>query len=180
MRKTIRKMIFIWNFDKEEKWLNEMAAKGLSLISVGFCKYEFEDSMPGEYKICMQLLDKCTNHPESEKYIEFIESTGAEHVGTFNRWVYFRRRSELGSFELFSDYNSRINYLSKVIGLIAFIAAANLLVGAYNIFIALAWRSCINYLGIINLCIAVWGVIGSIRLIKKRMKLKQDSKLFEQ
>lgn len=49
MRKIIHKAIFAWNFDKEEKWLNEMAAKGLCLISVGFCKYEFEDCEPGEF-----------------------------------------------------------------------------------------------------------------------------------
>ncbi len=49
MRKTIHKLFFIWDFDKEEKWLNQMAAKGLALVSVGFCKYEFEDCIPGEY-----------------------------------------------------------------------------------------------------------------------------------
>ena len=43
MRRTIRKWFWVWNFDKEEQWLNEMAAKGLCLVSVGFCKYEFED-----------------------------------------------------------------------------------------------------------------------------------------
>ncbi len=30
-------MFLVWDFDKEEKWLNEMAAKGLALTSVGFC-----------------------------------------------------------------------------------------------------------------------------------------------
>jgi hypothetical protein len=34
-------LFWVWDFDKEEKWLNEMAAKGLSLVSVGFYKYEF-------------------------------------------------------------------------------------------------------------------------------------------
>ncbi len=38
MRKVIHKGFFVWNFDKEERWLNEMAAKGLALISVGFCR----------------------------------------------------------------------------------------------------------------------------------------------
>ena len=85
MRKTIRKWFWIWDFDKEEKWLNEMAAKGLCLVSVGFCKYEFEDCLPGEYKICLQLLKKCPRNPEMQKYMEFMEETGAEHVGTFTR-----------------------------------------------------------------------------------------------
>lgn len=40
MRKVIRKVFMVWDFDKEEAWLNEMAAKGLSLVSVGWCRYE--------------------------------------------------------------------------------------------------------------------------------------------
>ena len=48
MRQTIHKLFWVWDFDKEEKWLNEMAAKGLSLVSVGFCKYEFSDRVPGD------------------------------------------------------------------------------------------------------------------------------------
>ena len=36
MRKVIHKWFAAWNFDKEERWLNEMAAKGLGLVSVGF------------------------------------------------------------------------------------------------------------------------------------------------
>ena len=41
MRQTIHKLFWAWEFDKEEKWLNEMAARGLCLVSIGFCKYEF-------------------------------------------------------------------------------------------------------------------------------------------
>ena len=81
MRQTIHKCFFVWDFDKEEQWLNEMAAKGLALVSVGFCKYEFEDCVPGEYRVCLQLLDKLPRHPEMQKYIEFMEETGQ------NMWV---------------------------------------------------------------------------------------------
>ena len=81
MRKVIHKGFFVWNFDKEERWLNEMAAKGLALISVGFCRYEFEDCMPGEYKICLQFLEDNFKSIENTKYIEFLEETGAEHIG---------------------------------------------------------------------------------------------------
>ena len=67
MRQTIRKWFWVWEFEKEEKWLNDMAVKGLSLVSVGFCRYEFEDSMPGEYRVRLLLLDKMPHHPESKK-----------------------------------------------------------------------------------------------------------------
>lgn len=179
MRKTIHKAILIWNFDKEEKWLNEIAAKGLCLVSVGFCKYEFEDCEPGQYQICIQLLDKMPNHPESQKYIEFLEATGAEHIGSYSRWVYFRRKSTDGAFEMFSDHVSRIKYLSRIINLLAVITVANLMIGVSNIFMAIFLESPTNYFGLINLALGIWGTFGTIKLIKKRKRIKQESQLFE-
>ncbi|MBQ3859711.1 MAG: DUF2812 domain-containing protein, partial [Clostridia bacterium] len=51
MRTTVRKWFWGWDFDKEEAWLNEMAAKGLALVSVGLGRYEFEETEPGEYRV---------------------------------------------------------------------------------------------------------------------------------
>ena len=179
MRQTIHKLFFVWDFDKEEKWLNEMAAKGLSLVSVGFCKYEFEDSLPGEYKICLQLLDKMPRHPESKKYIDFLETTGAEQVGSFTRWVYFRKKATEGDFELFSDNDSRLKYLSSVISFVSLITVGNWIAGINNVFIATTFPSPINYVGILNLLIGLVGTWGIIRLMRKRKKMKQDGQLFE-
>ena len=134
-----------------------MAAKGLSMVSYNFCKYEFEDCDPGEYKICLQLLDNNYKHPESQKYIEFIESTGAEHVGSYMRWIYFRRKAELGEFEMFSDNDSRVKYLSKVIAFIAIISGLNLFVGIYNVLIAALLHMSFNFIGFINIAIGIWG-----------------------
>ncbi len=181
MRRTVHKAFLVWNFDKEEKWLNEMAAKGLCLVSVGFCKYEFEDCEPGEYKICLQLLENLPNDPESRKYVEFLESTGAEHVGSYMRWVYFRKKTASGEFELFSDNASRVKYLSTVINFIAALTIANLLAGISNVLLIGMGMEVtpINYLGFLNIALAVWGAIGNMRLIKKRKKMKQDSQLYE-
>ena len=179
MRQTIHKIFLVWDFDKEEKWLNEMAAKGLSLVSVGFCKYEFEDSMPGEYKVCLQLLDKMPRHPESKKYIDFLETTGAEQVGSFTRWVYFRKKATEGDFELFSDNDSRLKYLSSVISFVSLITVGNWIAGINNVFIATTFPSPINYVGILNLLIGLVGTWGIIRLMRKRKKMKQEGQLFE-
>ena len=34
MRKIVKKWFWVWEFDKEEQWLNEMAAKGVAVIMV--------------------------------------------------------------------------------------------------------------------------------------------------
>jgi len=179
MRRTIRKLFFVWDFDKEEKWLNEMAAKGLCLVSVGFCKYEFEDCVPGEYRICLQLLDKLPKHPEMQKYIEFMEQTGAEHIGSFTRWVYFRRKASAGDFELFSDNTSRIKYLTSILSFIALIVGLNLYIGLYNLFVVFFLNSPFNYIGLLNLAIGLFGLPGTIKLWKKRSRMKQEAQLFE-
>ena len=179
MRTIIRKFFFVWDFDKEEQWLNEMAAKGLALVSVGFRKYEFEDCLPGEYKVCLQLLDKVPKHPEMQKYIEFMEETGAEHVGSFTRWVYFRRKASEGNFQLYSDYASKVKHMSTMLSFVAFVVGINLYIGLYNLFLVFFLNSPFNYIGLLNFAIALFGIPGVIKLWKKRNQLKKESQLFE-
>ena len=179
MRTIIRKFFFVWDFDKEEKWLNEMAAKGLALVSVGFCKYEFEDCLPGEYKVCLQLLDKVPKHPEMQKYIEFMEETGAEHVGSFTRWVYFRKKASEGDFQLFSDNASRVKHMTTMLSFVALVVILNLLTGIENLVVAIVTGFPGNYLGFINLSIGLIGLPGVIKLWKKRNRIKKESQLFE-
>ena len=179
MRQTIHKCFFVWDFDKEEQWLNEMAAKGLALVSVGFCKYEFEDCVPGEYKVCLQMLDKKPSHPESQKYIEFIEQTGAEQVGSYFRWVYFRKKAAEGSFEVFSDNTSRVKYLTSIASFVSLIIGLNLYIGLYNMLLVFFFDSTFNYIGLLNLAIGIWGTFGTLKLWKKRKRMKLESQLFE-
>ena len=179
MRRTIRKLFFVWDYDKEEQWLNEMAAKGLALVSVGFCKYEFEDCVPGEYRVCLQLLDKLPKHPEMQKYIEFMEETGAEHVGSFTRWVYFRKKASEGDFQLYSDYASKAKHMSAMLSFVALIVGLNLYIGLYNLFLVIFLDSPFNYIGLLNFAIAIFGIPGVIKLCKKRNRMKKESQLFE-
>ena len=179
MRKVIRKLFWAWDFDKEEKWLNEMASKGLALCAVGFCRYEFEQCKPGEYAVCLQMLENKPQHAESEKYIEFVEETGAEHVGSYLTWVYFRKKKEDGPFELLSDYASRIKHLSRIIKLIGVIGVFNLMAGCYNLFLYGIWGYAISLLGLINIALTAFAGYGVYRLWKKCEKLKKEQQVFE-
>lgn len=179
MRYRVHKLFFAWQTEKEEQWLNEMAAKGMCLVSVGYCRFEFEDCEPGEYKIRIQLLDAPPNRYENRKYIEFVESTGAEHIGSQMRWAFFRKKAAEGEFELFSDNESRIKYISGEIRFVVLMCILNLSMGINNVLIATWNQSLINYLGIVNIVVALAGGIGCIGLVKKRKKMKQESQVFE-
>ncbi|MBQ8515538.1 MAG: DUF2812 domain-containing protein [Ruminococcus sp.] len=179
MRKVIHKWFWVWDFDKEEKWLNEMAAKGLALVGVGFCRYEFEECVPGEYDIRLQLLEHNHCHAESQNYISFVEETGAEHVGSWIRWVYFRKKTAEGEFQLLSDFDSRIKQLSLIITMIALISLANLMIGISNVSLMIGNSSEVNGVGFLNLAIGVLGSLGTWRLLRKRKALKKEQEIFE-
>ena len=104
-KKTVFKLFFVWDFEKEERWLNEMAQEGWVLDNTGFSFYTFVRCEPGEYIIRLEM------NPSSD-YRAFVKELGAEYIGGCVNWVYFRRKAELGSFELFSDIDSRLTHLS--------------------------------------------------------------------
>jgi len=90
MTKTIIKTFFLWEYEKEEAWLNEMAGEGWMLIRTGFRKYVFENGTPEEYTYRLELLDKDMHSPESSSYLDFLKETGIEVVGKCSHWVYLR------------------------------------------------------------------------------------------
>jgi hypothetical protein len=103
-----------WDHEKEEKWLNEKVAKGLALTAYSWCHYTFEDCVPGEYIYRIELLEHGVNHPESRRYIQFMEENGVEHVDTYLAWVYFRKKSADGNFQIYSDFDSRIKHYKRI------------------------------------------------------------------
>lgn len=180
MRTVVHKLFWAWDFDKEEKWLSGMAAKGLALVSVGFfCRYEFEDCVPGEYRICLELLENSPGSAEAVKYIEFLEATGMQHVGSLLRWAYFRQKAEDTHPGLFSDNASRIRYLTRILRLIAAACALNVYWGCYNLYLYAVWGNPISLLGLICLSAAALAAVGSIRLFQKRKLLSSEQRIFE-
>ena len=179
MKKIVHKCFFIWDFDKEEKWLNEKIKKGFCLSSVGLFRYEFEECTPGEYAICMQRLENGINNPKSESYIKLIEETGAEYIDTINRWIYFRMKTTDGDFELFSDYKSHIKYLNSIIHFIVLLAGLNLVIALTNLILFFVLKNSANLFGLINILFTIFFAIGYYRLLKKRKRLEAEGQIFE-
>ena len=170
-RRTIRKWFWVWEFDEEEKWLNEMAKRGWALDSVGFAKYTFIQSEPGEYAVRLEMLANVPSADESQDYINFVEETGAEYIGSFIKWVYFRKKTADGEFDLFSDLDSRARHMDRMTKNLSVVATAILLTGIMN----LHRRG----LGIINIACA--GLIGyaCMKINKKKEALHKERSLHE-
>ena len=125
---TIKKWFWVWEFEKEEQWLNTMAQSGWVLDHVEFCKYHFVACEPGEYTVRLEM------HEHNEDYLNFMADTGAEHVGRMVQWIYFRKKAEDGPFDLFSDLDSRIAHLDRIGKSLLAISGANLALGLANSF----------------------------------------------
>lgn len=178
MRKIVRKWFWTWDFDKEEEWLSQMAANGLGLCSVGFCRYEFEACAPGEYQYRLELLDHMTSHVESEQYLSFLEETGVKHVGTFGRWVFLRKKKDEGPFDLFSDNASRITHLNRILLLIGIAGGVNAFSGFSNVTLLLQGNP-INAIGILNLMFACIALYGFYRIYMIKNRLQKEQQVFE-
>lgn len=128
MRKTVFKVFWAWDFQKEEDWLNAEAAKGSNLVAAGPLSYVFEEGEPGAYTYRLELLENLPMTASEQEYLRFMEDAGIEQIATMGRWVYFRKRTEDGEFELFSDLDSRIKHLRRIQFIALFALAAEFFV----------------------------------------------------
>ncbi|WP_212956251.1 MULTISPECIES: DUF2812 domain-containing protein [Bacillus] len=98
---------FFLDFEKEEKWLEEMAWKGYQLESTTF-GYTFRYTEPEDATI---RIDHRVFSRKSEfmNYCTFFEDSGWEHIAG-NRWsgtYYFKKVNEESEDDIFSDQMSR-------------------------------------------------------------------------
>ena len=181
MRIVKHKVFFMWEADREEKWLNEMSAKGLQLCDVGYCRYTFEEGQPGEYIYRLELLDGMATEEKRKNYIHFVEDTGAEQCGQLFRWVYFRKKADGQGFDLFSDIDSRITQLNRICLVVGILSIVNLLNGINNLRFWFFYSdvSANRVLSIICLAVGVLIGCGFLYLYNKKRKLQKEKLLHE-
>ena len=166
-RMTIKKWIWVWDFDKEEQWLNSMAQQGWVLDRVGFCRYEFVRCGPGEYIVRLEMRE------HDEGYLSFMSDTGAEYVGRVVKWIYFRRKAEFGPFDIFSDLDSRLEHLKRISSTLRVVGIANLVIGLAN-----SLNPVVN-MGWINLLCATLLMYALGRIEGKEESLERERLLME-
>lgn len=180
----MKKVIHKWysHYEKEEKWLNALSAKGLAMTDYTWCRYVFEDSEPGEYIYRLELLENLPSHPESKSYIAFMKETGVEFVSAYGRWVYFRKKAAEGPFDIYSDMDSRIVHYKRIVRLWGIIGLFNLMLFftnshwgsvSYMAITSRIWLSAVNLiLGglLVGLCIPYF---IKMRRLKKEKQLRE-------
>lgn len=175
-----------WDYEKEEKWLNELSAKGLAMTAYTFCRYTFEDCTPGEYIYRIELLEHSVNHPESVRYIRFMEENGVEHIDTYLRWAYFRKKTTDGDFKIYSDFTARIKHYQRIAQIWFIICCLDLSIGFLQFSIVIhSWINGDQYrianfaIGILLISLgaslmSLWGCYAKrIRHLKREQKIHE-------
>jgi hypothetical protein len=94
--------------DKEDRFMNDMSAKGFDLIRWWFPGiYLFESGEPGYWTYRNGVLPRA----DKAQYLALMADAGIETVVTFiNGTATFRKRTADGPFEIYSDAESRIAF----------------------------------------------------------------------
>ncbi|WP_304943947.1 DUF2812 domain-containing protein [Vallitalea guaymasensis] len=105
---------YFMDYEKEEKWLNEMESRGYHFLRYCFLFYIFTIGEPNTYTYRIELLENMTTNNESRSYLDFLADTDIEHVASWARWVYLRKEKEKGSFDLFTDLDSKLKHFRRI------------------------------------------------------------------
>ncbi len=72
----------------------------------------FEPCEPGEYNYQIDLLDNWSG--DKDAYSSFMEDLGVQVVGQWWRWVYLKKKTADGPFEMYTDTDSKIAQYNKI------------------------------------------------------------------
>ncbi len=114
MKKTVYRIFFVWEYDKEEKWLNKMSAEGWQLIKGSSFRYLFEKGEPNEYEYKLELLDEEPDTLKSKNYIDFLKEANIENVGKCRNWIFLRKKTVDGGFSAENKTLSHITHSLRV------------------------------------------------------------------
>ncbi len=174
MKKVIWK--FYQDFEKEELWLNKMCNNGYALVDYTWCRYVFIECEPQEYIYRIELLDHNWNSRKNDDYLQFLKESNIEHIASYGRWAYFRRKRQYGEFEIYSDTNSKIAYYKKVNNFWTGLAIMELCIGLSNLFGALRWHATEGYFSIFRFSLALLLIGFGVRFLKVGHSMRQHIK----
>ncbi|MGI6051611.1 MAG: DUF2812 domain-containing protein [Bilifractor sp.] len=115
MTRTYFRFFSITDYEKEEKWIQDMFRQGWKLTNVRFqCIYTFEKAEPSDMTVRLEYSDvPLTERPD---YAAMMSDYGWECLWSGSGWSYFAKptEKEADSNELFTDKASRLSMIQKI------------------------------------------------------------------
>ena len=192
MRRVIHKIFWIWQLEKEQAWINEMASHGYSLEHAGRLTFEFEETEPNKYIYKELFLKGWGESAENIKYFKFLEEMGIKVVCYINYpgtcWVYVRALKEEypNGIELYSDIDSKIQYQKTMAFYMIFVSVITFLAASLNLSIVISALAAEGRFMWLNaLCagfmygLFVASVIATVKSFVNMSKLKKERTIHE-
>ncbi|MEK0315517.1 DUF2812 domain-containing protein [Cohnella sp. 56] len=147
-----------WDYEKEERWLNELSAGGLHMTKGGAFRSEFERDDTVRYTYGLDYQGGLTKkNGKLDEYIELYREIGWEYVSTYaGIWHFFRRPWEPGETpKLYTDRESLVGHYRKIQRLMIVMLLLN------------AGIFCINMTNIVSRIDGAvrWGITGPLLVI---------------
>lgn len=98
--------------DKETKWLNDMADQGWAMNGFFAGFYRFEPCEKGKYSYQIDFGNEFFS--VSDDYREFMSDSDIEIIQSWGFWVFLRKLSSEGEFQLYTDVDSQIEHYKKI------------------------------------------------------------------
>ena len=98
--------------DKETQWLNEMSQKGWAMNGFFAGFYRFEPCEKGKYTYQIDFGNEFFS--VSDDYREFMSDSDIEIIQSWGFWVFLRKLSSEGEFQLYTDVDSQIEHYKKI------------------------------------------------------------------
>lgn len=169
--KRVVRLFFAWEDDKEERWLEQLAAEGWHLLRGGIV-FRFRRGEPAQVRYRLDYRERFKL--DRSEYYGLFRDAGWEHVGDFINWHYFRSPAGSGAPEIYSDTASRVEKYRRLLWLMLVVAVMNV-PSALNLLVLLPldgkpWR----WIGVLNLAAAALVGYGALRLASTIRRLKQQ------
>ena len=164
----MKKYRLYYDKDKEIAWLNKMCDRGYAMKKFVMGMYFFEPCEPGQYRYQIDLLPE--GNAEITQFLDLMREIGIEVVDTWVAWVYLRRDSAQGEFELYSDTAGKIAQYSRISKFFSVFLVVELLVGIVNVLLGIQDKS-ISNIATGGLCVVIGLVFARvIYLCQKKIK----------
>ena len=159
--RRVFRLFWAWQDDQEGRWLAQMARQGWHLAKSGIL-YTFRHGEPGE--VLYRLDFRARYELDRAEYLGLFRDARWEHVCDFGPWHYFRAEAAAGVGDIYSDTHSLIAKYRRLLWVLAFVGAANLIALANNLMPDHYHTDAIGMVGIVSpilgILLAGYAIIG--------------------
>jgi hypothetical protein len=121
-RKTVVRILWAWNDEKEELWLGEQEKAGWRLARILPWGYTFARSAPADMAYRVDFGPGRRN--DRSEYFGLFRDAGWEHVGERGLWQFFRKPVVGAEVpEIFTDTESRIAKYRRLLAFLGVLTA---------------------------------------------------------